>query len=67
MDVHEFRQLVLDDLLARKNAKGEVAISEEQAKDLLNELTDDQLIEGMLFNEPKDVADIIIQINKYAD
>ncbi|WP_273412475.1 hypothetical protein [Prevotella aurantiaca] len=62
MDVHEFRQLVLDDLLARKNAKGEVAISEEQAKDLLNELTDDQLIEGMLFNEPKDVADIIIQI-----
>ena len=62
MDVHEFRQLVLDDLLARKNAKGEVAISEEQAKDLLNELTDDQLIEGMLFNEPKDIADIIIQI-----
>ena len=62
MDVHEFRQLGLDDLLARKNAKGEVAISEEQAKDLLNELTDDQLIEGMLFNEPKDVADIIIQI-----
>ena len=62
MDVHEFRQLVLDDLLARKNAKGEVAISEEQAKDLLNELTDDQLIEGMLFNEPKDVADIIIEI-----
>ncbi len=62
MDVHEFRQLVLDDLLARKNAKGEVAISEEKAKDLLNELTDDQLIEGMLFNEPKDVADIIIQI-----
>lgn len=62
MDVHEFRQLVLDDLLARKNAKGEAAISEEQAKDLLNELTDDQLIEGMLFNEPKDVADIIIQI-----
>ncbi|GAB6959435.1 hypothetical protein JCM15754A_07700 [Prevotella aurantiaca JCM 15754] len=62
MDVHEFRQLVLDDLLARKNAKGEVAISEEQAKDLLNELTDDQLSEGMLFNEPKDVADIIIQI-----
>lgn len=62
MDVHEFRQLVLDDLLARKNAKGEVAISEEQAKDLLNELTDDQLIEGMIFNEPKDVADIIIQI-----
>ena len=32
MDVHEFRQLVLDDLLARKNAKGEAAISEEQAK-----------------------------------
>lgn len=62
MDVYEFRQLVLDDLLARKNAKGEVAISEEQAKDLLNELTDDQLIEGMLFNEPKDVADIIIKI-----
>ena len=61
MEIQEYRQLILDELLARKNAKGEPAIDEKTAKDLLNELTDEELEEGMLFNEPTDVADIIIQ------
>ena len=61
MEIREYRQLILDELLARKNAKGEPVIDEKTAKDLLNELTDEELEEGMLFNEPEDVADIIIQ------
>lgn len=61
MEIREYRQLILDELLARKNAKGEPVIDEKTAKDLLNELTDEELEEGMLFNEPTDVADIIIQ------
>ena len=60
MDISEYRQLILDDLLMRKNAKGEPMIEEDIAKSWLNELSDEELEEGMLFNEPKDVADIII-------
>ncbi|ERJ77440.1 hypothetical protein [Prevotella disiens] len=61
MDISEYRQLILDDLLMRKNAKGEPMIEEDIAKSWLNELSDEELEEGMLFNEPKDVADIIIE------
>lgn len=61
MDISEYRQLILDDLLMRKNAKGEPMIEEDIAKSWLNELSDEELKEGMLFNEPKDVADIIIE------
>ena len=61
MDISEYRQLILDDLLMRKNAKVEPMIEEDVAKSWLNELSDEELEEGMLFNEPKDVADIIIE------
>ena len=61
MDISEYRQLILDDLLMRKNAKVEPMIEEDIAKSWLNELSDEELEEGMLFNEPKDVADIIIE------
>ena len=62
MDVQEYRQLILDDLLARKTDNGDPLISELTARDLLNELSDDELKVGMSFNEPKDIADIIIQL-----
>ena len=62
MDIHEYRQLILNELLARKTEKGEPIISELEANNLLNELSDDELKMGMSFNEPKDIADIIIQI-----
>ena len=62
MDVQEYRQMILDDLLARKTDNGDPLISELTARDLLNELSDDELKMGMSFNEPKDIADIIIQL-----
>lgn len=62
MDVQEYRQLILDDLLARKTDNGDPLISELTARDLLNELSDDELKMGMSFNEPKDIANIIIQL-----
>ena len=62
MDVQEYRQLILDDLLARKTDNGDPLISELTARDILNELSDDELKMGMSFNEPKDIADIIIQL-----
>ena len=62
MDAQEYRQLILDDLLARKTDNGDPLISELTARDLLNELSDDELKMGMSFNEPKDIADIIIQL-----
>jgi len=64
MDIQEYRQAILDDLLARTKQNGEPAIDEPTAIQLLNELKDNELKEGMLFNEPSDVADVLLETSR---
>lgn len=64
MNIQEYRQAILDDLLARTKENGEPAIDESTAIGLLNELRDDELEEGMLFNEPSDVADVLLETSR---
>lgn len=61
MDLQEYKQLILDDLLIRITKSGEPMIDEHTAIELLNSIDDEDLLDGMLFNEPKDVADVIIE------
>lgn len=61
MDLQEYKQLILDDLLTRTTKSGEPMIDEHTAIELLNSIDDEDLLDGMLFNEPKDVADVIIE------
>ncbi|WP_077195196.1 hypothetical protein [Prevotella ihumii] len=61
MDLQEYKQLILDDLLTRITKSGEPMIDEHTAIELLNSIDDEDLLDGMLFNEPKDVADVIIE------
>ncbi|GAB6982211.1 hypothetical protein [Prevotella dentasini] len=61
MELADYKQEILSELLNRRNVKGEPLMGEEAAQELLAQLSDEQLEEGMLFNEPSDVADVLTE------
>ncbi|MFC2621206.1 MAG: hypothetical protein ACFN1B_00605 [Prevotella denticola] len=65
MSIEEYRQQILTSLLSRTNAKGELSFDESSAKELLNQLSDEELEEGILFNTPEDVADVLAETGDY--
>lgn len=61
MGIKEYRQAILEAVLAVKDENGEPKIDELEAREMLEELDDEDLLEGMEFNTPQDVADIILE------
>lgn len=61
MGIKEYRQAILEAVLAAKDENGEPKIDELEAREMLEELDDEDLLEGMEFNTPQDVADIILE------
>lgn len=61
MGIKEYRQAILEAVLAAKDENGEPKIDELDAREMLEELDDEDLLEGMEFNTPQDVADIILE------
>lgn len=64
MDLIDYRKEILKALLEKKNTKGEQRFTEPAAKELLNQLSDEELTEGILFNTPEDVADVLAEIGQ---
>nr|WP_315440665.1 hypothetical protein [uncultured Prevotella sp.] len=64
MSIEEFRKDILSVLLEKTNTKGEPRFDEASAKELLNQLSDNELEEGILFNTPEDVADVLSEIGR---
>ena len=64
MSIEEYRQEILSILLNVKNKKGEPRFDEASAKELLHQLSDEELEEGMLFNTPEDVAEVLSEVGK---
>lgn len=62
MSIEEYRQQILSILLAKTNAKGTARFDESSAKELLDQLSDEELEEGILFNSPEDVAEILSEV-----
>ena len=62
MSIEEYRQEILTLLLAKTNSKGEPHFEEAAAKELLDQLSDEELEEGILFNTPEDVAEILSEV-----
>ena len=60
-DNEEYRAEVLQALLEAKNEDGTPAITPKEAQEALNGFTDDELQDGILWNSPQDVADIILE------
>jgi len=64
MSIEEYRQEILSILLNVKNKKGEQRFDEASAKELLRQLSDEELEEGMLFNTPEAVAEVLSEVGK---
>ena len=61
MTIEEYRAAILQILLEAKNEDGTPCITEKEAKEALNGFTDDELRDGILWNTPEDVAEIILE------
>ncbi len=61
MTMEEYRAAILKALLDAKNEDGTPVITEKEAQEALNDFTDEALQDGMLWNTPQDVADIILE------
>ncbi|MBB1538614.1 MAG: hypothetical protein HG458_004745 [Prevotella sp.] len=60
-NINDYRRQILQCLLAAVNTKGEQRYTEEQASALLNELTDEELLDGIDFNSPEEIAQLLME------
>lgn len=61
MTVDEYRAAILDAMLQLKDNEGNARITEDDAKDILKGFTDDELNDGILFNTPEEVAELLAE------
>lgn len=61
MTVDEYRAAILDAMLQLKDNEGNARITETDAKDILKGFTDDELNDGILFNTPEEVAELLAE------
>lgn len=61
MTVDEYRAAILDAMLQLKDNEGNARITEADAKDILKDFTDDELNDGILFNTPEEVAELLAE------
>ena len=61
MTIEEYRAAIFQALLDAKNEDGTPAITPKEAQEALNGFTDDELQDGILWNSPEDVAEIILE------
>lgn len=61
MTVDEYRAAILDAMLQLKDNEGNARITEADAKDMLKGFTDDELNDGILFNTPEEVAELLAE------
>lgn len=61
MTIEEYRAAIFQALLDAKNEDGTSAITPKEAQEALNGFTDDELQDGILWNLPEDVAEIILE------
>lgn len=59
-DVSQYRDKILQILLAARTESGEPRLAESKARALAKEFTDQELLDGMDFNTPEDVAQMLL-------
>ena len=61
MTVDEYRAAILDAMLQLKDNDGNARMTEAEAKDILKGFTDSELNDGILFNTPEEVAELLAE------
>ena len=59
-NVDQYREKILQQLLAARDDKGELRLTEKAAKELSEEFSDQELRDGMDFNTPEEVAEMLL-------
>lgn len=59
-NVTEYRNLVLKALLSAVDGEGRRRVSDEEAAELAQEFSDEELAFGMDYNTPEEVADMLL-------
>ena len=62
MTIEEYKAAILKTMLEIKDVDGLAKITESDAEELLNELTDSELEDGILFNTPEEVAELLMSV-----
>ena len=60
-DIDNYRQAILQALWDVKTADGNARLTEEQALRLSQEFSDEELSDGMPFNTPEEVAELLLE------
>lgn len=60
-DIDNYRQAILQALRDVKTADGNARLTEEQALRLSQEFSDEELSDGMPFNTPEEVAELLLE------
>lgn len=60
-NVDDYRQQIFQCLVAAVTTDGASRYTEEQARALAKELTDEELIDGIDFNTPEEVAQLLME------
>lgn len=61
MTVDEYRAAIFDAMLQLKDNDGNARMTEAEAKDILMGFTDSELNDGILFNTPEEVAELLAE------
>ncbi len=60
-DIQKYREDIIQAMLDYRGSDGFPVILEDDARQLLQQLSDDELSDGYLFNSPADVAEILLE------
>lgn len=61
MTVDEYRAAILNAMLQLTDNEGNARMTEAEAKDILKGFTDSELNDGILFNTPEEVAELLAE------
>ena len=60
-EITQYRDKILQALLAERDDKP-ARVTEKEARELLDELTDNELADGIAFNSPEEIADLLLEV-----
>lgn len=62
MTIEEYKAAILKAMLDAKTSDGNAKVTEKEAIGLIDELTDAELEDGLLFNSPEEVAEVLLSV-----